>query len=167
MSSAYTEDHLCEKPAIETFGVMRWGFVNAEDEEFGPYGTLERENTGEVVLLCALRACLQNLNPRLPPEALVAAVEELTRDRSAMSLAAANRDIYHLMKEGVKVSVPDREHGGQKEERVRVIDWEKPGENDFVLVRQMTVTGDLYTCRPDLAAAVSSGRPKGPARAIR
>ena len=43
-----------------------------------------------------------------------------------MSLAAANREIYRLMKDGIPVSVPDREHGGQKTERLRVVDWEKP-----------------------------------------
>jgi type I restriction enzyme R subunit len=32
-----------------------------------------------------LRAALQKLNPALPPEAITAAVDELTRDRSAMS----------------------------------------------------------------------------------
>ena len=36
-----------------------------------------------------------------PPEAITAAIDDLTRDRSAMSLAAANRDIYQLLKEGV------------------------------------------------------------------
>jgi type I restriction enzyme R subunit len=36
-----------------------------------------------------------------------------------MSPAAANRDVYDLLKDGVQVSIPDREHGGQKTERVR------------------------------------------------
>ena len=67
-----------------------------------------------------------------------------------MSLAAANRDVYELLKQGVQVSVPDPERGGQKTERVRVVDWENPAANDFLLVSQMTITGQLYTCRPDL-----------------
>lgn len=41
-----------------------------------------------------------------------------------MGLVAANREGYALLKDGVKVSVPNREHGGQKIARVRVIDWE-------------------------------------------
>ncbi len=52
---------------------------------------------------------MERLNPALPPEAITAAVDELTRDRSAMSLEAANREVYLLLKEGIKVSVPDRE----------------------------------------------------------
>ena len=69
--------------------------------------------------------------------------------------AAANRDIYTLLKEGVQVSVPDPERGGQKSERVRVIDWDDPQANDFLLVSQMTITGPLYTCRPDLIGFVN------------
>ena len=58
---------------------------------------------------------------------------------------AANREIYELLKDGVQVSVPDREGGGQKVERVRVIDWNNPTANGFLLVSQMTITGPLYT----------------------
>src|SRR5207244_5986133 len=83
------------------------------------------------------------------------ALDELTRDRSAMSLAAANREVYELLKEGVKVSVPDRERGGQKSELVRVVDWEHPEANDSLLVSQITLTGPLYTCRPDLIGFVN------------
>jgi type I restriction enzyme R subunit len=116
---------------------------------------LLRETKGEVVLVARLRAALEQLNPVLLPEAITAAVDELTRDRSAMSLEAANREVYLLLKEGFKVSVPDRERGGQKTERLRVIDWERPENNDFLLVSQFSVTGALYTCRPDLVGFVN------------
>jgi type I restriction enzyme R subunit len=138
------------------------------EETFGATGTLLRETKGEVVLVSRLRAALERLNPAPPPEAITAAVDELTRDRSAMSLEAANREVYLLLKEGIKVSVPNTDStpqpvplhqpgssgresapsntrgsqsrltsaatvkgsgewtGGQKTERVRVIDWEHP-----------------------------------------
>ena len=122
------------------------------------------------------------MNPALPPEAITAAVGALIHDRSGMSLEAANREVYLLLKEGIKVSVPDtgstphpdplpgrggegesskpgKRHtssglrplspqrgegnGGQKTERLRVIDWEQPANNDFLLVSQFSVTGAL------------------------
>jgi type I restriction enzyme R subunit len=114
---------------------------------------------------------LERLNPALPPEAITAAVDELTRDRSAMSLEAASREVYLLLKEGIKVSVADTgdstphpgksghlirtsstfspsdaekgRSGGQKTERLRVVDWEHPTNNDFLLVSQFSVTGTL------------------------
>jgi type I restriction enzyme R subunit len=112
-------------------------------------------------------------NPALPPEAITAAVDELTRDRSAMSLEAANREVYRLLKEGIPVSVMDAgdstphpgplpgrggeggRSGGQKAERARVIDWEQSANNNFLLVSQFSVAGALYTCRPDLVGFVN------------
>jgi len=155
MPHAYTEDQLVEQPAIGLFAELGWQTVAAMEEFFGAGGTLGREASGEVVLVSRLRAALTRLNPALPPEAITAAVDELTRDRSAMSLEAANREVYLLLKEGIKVSVPDKERGGQKTERLRVIDWEHPENNDFLLVSQFSVTGALYTCRPDLVGFVN------------
>ena len=53
------------------------------------------------------------------------------------------------------VSVPDHAHGGQKTERLRVVDWDTPENNDFLLVSQFSVTGPLYTCRPDLVGFIN------------
>ena len=104
---AYTEDQLVEQPAIGLFAELGWQTVSALEENFGATGTLLRETKGEVVLVSRLRAALERLNPALPPEAITAAVDELTRDRSAMSLEAANREVYRLLKEGISVSVMD------------------------------------------------------------
>ena len=152
---AWTEDQLVEQPAIGLFATLGWQTVSAMEETFGPAGTLGRETKGEVVLVPRLRAVLTQLNPGLPAEAITAAVDELARDRSAMSLEAANREVYRLLKDGITVSMPDREQGGQKTERLRVVDWETPQNNDFLLVSQFSVVGSLYTCRPDLVGFVN------------
>jgi type I restriction enzyme, R subunit len=156
---AYTEDQLVEQPAIGLFAGLGWQTVSAMEETFGPGGTacstLGRETKGEVVLVDRLRAALVRFNPTLPPEAIETAIDELTRDRSAMSLEAANREIYRLLKDGIPVSVPDQEHGGHKAERLRVVDWEHPEGNDFLLASQLSVVGSLYTCRPDLVGFVN------------
>src|SRR5437870_3924306 len=98
---AYTEDQLVEQPAIGLFAELGWQTVSALEEIFGPAGTLKRETPAEVVLESRLRAALAKLNPNLPAEAFDAAVVELTRDRSAMSPAAANREMWQLLREGV------------------------------------------------------------------
>jgi type I restriction enzyme R subunit len=154
-ANAYTEDQLVEQPAIGLFGALGWQTVSAMEEIFGPGGTLGRETKGEVVLVDRLRAALTMFNPGLPPEAIQTCIDELARDRSAMSLEAANREIYRLLKDGIPVSVPDREHGGQKTERLRVVDWAHPEGNDFLLVSQFSIVGNLYTCRPDLVGFVN------------
>ncbi len=152
---AYTEDQLVEQPAIGLFAALGWQTVSAMEETFGAGGTLGRETKGEVVLTGRLREALTRLNPALPAEAIQAAIDGLAHDRSAMSLVAANREIYRLLKDGIPISVPDREHGGQKTERLRVVDWAQPEQNDLLLVSQFSVVGTLYTCRPDLVGFVN------------
>ncbi|MBF0339750.1 MAG: type I restriction endonuclease subunit R [Magnetococcales bacterium] len=152
---AYSEEQLVEQPAVGLLAALGWQTVSAMEEHFGASGTLQRETRGEVVLTLRLHAALLRLNPDLPPDARTAAVDELTRDRSAMSLEAANCEVYRMLKEGIRVSVPDREHGGQKTERLRVMDWEVPENNDFLAVTQLSVTGALYTCRPDLVGFIN------------
>ena len=151
----YSEEQLVEHPAISLFATLGWQTVSAMEETFGAGGTLGRETKGEVVLVPRLREALWKLNRGLPPGTIETAIDELAHDRSAMSLEAANREVYQLLKEGIMVSVPDRESGGQTSERLRVMDWEHPGNNDFLLVSQFSVTGALYTCRPDLVGFVN------------
>jgi type I restriction enzyme, R subunit len=155
MPHPYTEDQLVEQPAIQIFGEMGWETVSALDELPGLNGTLGRETTADVVLESRLRNALSRLNAWLTPEALNFAVDTLTGSRSTMSLAAANREVYSLLKDGVPVSVPDEQEGGHKTKRVKVIDWMNPQANDFLLASQMTITGLLYTCRPDLVGFVN------------
>ena len=145
MFKNYTEDQLVEQPAIALFSKLGWKTVSAMEEVFGASGTLGRETPGEAVLTRNLQTVLKRFNPALPAVALSVAVDELTRDRSAMSPEAANREVWNLIREGVKVSIPDSERGGQRTERVRVIDWEQPKNNDFLLVSQMTLVNKPLT----------------------
>ena len=155
MAQAYSEDQLVEQPAIALLASLGWQTTSAIEEVLGAGSTLGRETKGEAVLLPRLRTTLERLNPSLPPEALSQAIDQLTRDRSAMSLAAANREVYELLKNGIEVSITDAKSGGQEPKRVRVIDWENPAANDFLLVSQLSVTGPLYTRRPDLVGFVN------------
>ncbi len=155
MPHAYTEDQLVEQPAVELFSALGWQTLSAIEEVFGERGTLARETPAEAVLVSRLLNALQRLNPTVAAEGIAHAIDELTRDRSAMSLVAANREVYNFLKEGISVSVPEREHGGQRTERVHVIDWSNPLANDFLLVSQISITGTLYTRRPDLVGFVN------------
>ncbi|MGA2547968.1 MAG: type I restriction endonuclease [Rectinemataceae bacterium] len=88
----YTEAHLVEQPAIALFAELGWQTVSAMEESFGEFGTLQRETKGDVVLVSRLRSAISRFNPTLSTEAITTALDELVRDRSAMSLEAANRE---------------------------------------------------------------------------
>jgi type I restriction enzyme R subunit len=151
---ANSEGTLIEEPAIAIFQDLHWNTIGAFDEVFGEGGTLGREHGGEVILIRHLLPALRKLNPKAPAEAIDAALNELTRDRSVLSPAAANREVYGLLKNGVKVEIRNAD-GELMPERVRVIDWENPGENHFLLVSQLWVTGEVYKRRPDLVGFVN------------
>src|SRR6185312_6029413 len=93
-------------------------------------------------------------NPGLPLDAYAQAVEQLAQDRSKQIAVNANRDFYRLLKDGVKVKLPD-EHGGHSIETLRVIDWATPAHNEFFLASQMWVAGDMYRRRCDLLGFVN------------
>jgi len=153
-SSVYSEDQLVEQPAIALLDELGWETLNAYEEEFGQSGTLGRDNRGEVVLADRLMQAMRRLNSDVPYPALQMAEQEITRDRSAMSIVAANREIYAFLKDGFVARVPGRE-GESEDFRVRYIDWEHEKNNDFLLVSQLWVTGEVYTRRTDLVGFVN------------
>jgi type I restriction enzyme R subunit len=153
--TGYTEDALVERPAIALLAKLGWETINAYGEFDHGASTLGRETKAEVILASRLRPALQRLNPDAPSEAIDQAIEELTRDRSRMSMVAANREIYHLLKNGVRVPVPDPQGDGETVAVVRVVDWDNPANNDFLLCSQFWVTGEMYTRRADLVGFVN------------
>ena len=154
MSNDYSEDSLVEQPAIELFRELGWETANCFYEKFGSKGTLGRDTTSEVVLVPRLRSALVHLNPDLPSEAIELAIEELKRDRSAMSPANANREVYKLLKNGVKVSFRGKKNE-ETVENVQVIDWNEPSNNDFFLASQFWISGEMYKRRADLVGFVN------------
>ncbi|KKT75135.1 MAG: Type I site-specific deoxyribonuclease, HsdR family [Parcubacteria group bacterium GW2011_GWB1_44_7] len=150
----FSEDKLIEQTAVKLFGEL-WGadnFANAYsgemDKEFG------RENPGEVVLMNYLKIALVKLNPSVSTEALNLAIDELIKDRSAMSMVNANHEIWQLLRDGVKVETENK-RGERQTETVKVIDFENPKENHFMLVSQLWITGELHKRRPDLIGFVN------------
>lgn len=65
-------------------------------------------------------------------------------------LYEANRDVYQLLRYGVKV----KPGVGEQTETVWLIDWTTPGVNDFVVVEEVTVLGQ-HTKRPDVVLYVN------------
>ena len=154
VSAGYGELALVEMPAIDLLTSLGWSFKNLYAESFGELGSEGRESESQVILTRRLRAALVALNPGLPADAYAQAIEQIAQDRSKQIAVNANRDFYRLLKDGVKVKVPD-EHGGHGTETLRVIDWATPANNEFFLASQMWVAGDMYRRRCDLLGFVN------------
>jgi type I restriction enzyme R subunit len=152
---AYTEANLVEQAAMEILTDLQWQTANATDETFGAGGAFGRASTRDVHLPPRLRVALTKLNPKAPPAGIDAALDELLRDRTAMGLAGANRDVHRLLTEGIKLQWPNETTGVPEPLTLRAVDWDDPDQNDFVAVRQMKVQGQLYACIPDVMLFVN------------
>jgi type I restriction enzyme R subunit len=97
---AYIEDALIEQPAIKLFEELGWEVLNGWEESFGADSNLGRENRCDIVLTNRLRTALLKLNAAANKTAIDEAIDDLTRDCSAMSAIAANQQLYLLLKEG-------------------------------------------------------------------
>jgi type I restriction enzyme, R subunit len=149
-----SEDAL-ELRTVELFEEIGWSeTVNCYHEWQDDKSTLGRNSKKEVVLVPKLRKALVRLNPDLSTAAIDLAVEELTKNRSTLSLENANREIYRLFKGGVQVSFQDA-NDEEAIETVKVIDWNDPSNNDFFLASQFWITGEIYNRRADLLGFIN------------
>jgi type I restriction enzyme R subunit len=81
------------------------------------------------------------------------AVDKLRSDASlggGRDLYEANRDVYNLLRYGVKV----KPGIGEQTETVWLIDWKNPANNDFVVAEEVTVFGQ-HNKRPDVVLYVN------------
>ena len=153
--NSYSEDELIEQPTIDLLAEMGWETLNCYSEFDRGDSPLGRQTKSEVVLIPRLQAALARLNPDATPEAIAKAIEELTRSRALMSGVEANREIYVLLKDDVKVPTSHPNGEDENTEVLRVIDWKNPENNDFFAATQFWVTGEMYTKRPDLICFVN------------
>ena len=130
------------------------GFACASDEVIGPDGKQpERDAYDEVVLKARLIAAVAQLNPALPPEAQADAIRRLTQSELP-NLLEENRRIHRLLTEGADVEYY-AEDGTLTAGKVRLIDFERPANNDWLAVQQFTVVAGQAKRRPDVVVFVN------------
>ncbi|HTF88728.1 MAG TPA: HsdR family type I site-specific deoxyribonuclease [Planctomycetota bacterium] len=87
-----------------------------------------------------------------PPAQIAKALYELRAEANNPNrgLYANNRKVYGLLRYGVPVKV----EAGKVTETVKLIDWERPEQNDFAIAEEVTLRGNLER-RPDLVLYVN------------
>ncbi|WP_277850705.1 type I restriction endonuclease subunit R [Moellerella wisconsensis] len=161
----YTEDALVEQPAIQLFSDLNWETATCWDEVFGSAFDLEndeslvnnpmffgRETRNDVVLFARLKAALLKLNPNISPLIIQEAIDEIARDRSAMTAISANEEVYELLTNGYVYTTNAED---EDDCVVQYVDWLNTNNNDFLLCSQMSITGEIETRRPDLLGFVN------------
>jgi type I restriction enzyme R subunit len=118
----------------------------------------ERDSFADVVLAGRLRDAITRLNPAIPDDAREEAFRKLLR-HDAPSLIGNNRAFHQILRDGVPVEYR-REDGSIAGDHVRLIDFENPNANDWLVVNQFTVIEGQNNRRPDILVFVN-GLPLG------
>ncbi len=113
----------------------------------------ERVSFDEVVLAGRLREALVRLNPDASPDSIDEAFRKITRIDGADSVAR-NRAFHRLLVDGVTVE-QKRSDGDIGGVIVRLIDFDRPDNNDWLAVNQFTVTEVGHNRRPDIVIFVN------------
>lgn len=155
MSFEYNEDNLIEQATADILRGLGWQVETAwHKETFGGNGTLGRENKSEIILSKYLLPALQKLNPNLPQEAYKEAINKIAQNEADKKLDRINKEKYELIKKGIPVSFTNQK-GELTKKTLRVFDFDYPEDNYFLAVRQLEITGELYSRRPDVICFVN------------
>jgi type I restriction enzyme R subunit len=114
--------------------------------------TPERESYEQVLLSNRLRKAVTRINPDVPAGLREEAMKELTRI-SSPELLANNETFHRFLTEGIPVS--HYIQGDERGERVWLIDFDNPYNNDFVVANQFTIIENGQTKRPDVILFVN------------
>ena len=118
----------------------------------------ERPNVSAAVLHKRAWEATRRLNPLLEDAQVDAIVRSLARAPHA-TLVENNRWLHRLLIEGVPVEFRDPESGETRGMRARLIDFEDPENNDFLVVRQFTIQGENGRLVPPDAVLFVNGLP--------
>jgi type I restriction enzyme R subunit len=113
----------------------------------------ERETYGDVLLTERLRTAIERLNPSIPAEAKDEALRKVLRV-DGPDLITANRRFHSMLRDGVEVEYP-RVDGSIAGDHVRLIDFTKTENNDWLALNQFTVVEGQVNRRPDVVVFVN------------
>lgn len=113
---------------------------------------LKRPDLRTVILDEQLQASLKLCNPHLPPVVIDNALAQL-RNPDIGELVSCNHQYHTWLRDGVKVVFNDGNDEVGKQ--VKVIDYEEPNNNSWLIVDQFQVRGEKHTRRPDLVVFVN------------
>ena len=140
-----------EQMAIELLKAKRWEYLYGPD--IAPDGeTPMRAAFDEVVLREKLERAVVRLNPSVKEEVRDEAIKTVLRIASPDTLA--NNEAFHrLLTEGVPVST--YQDGMERGERVWLVEFEDPWNNEFTVVNQFTIIENGHNRRPDVLLFVN------------
>jgi len=142
--------------SIETFTIElleKHGYQYVYGPDIAPDSeTPERTTFEEVILLEKLKTAVSRINPAIPAEAREDAIKQIERLNSP-ELITNNETFHRMLTEGIKVTY--QKDGNSRGDLVWLIDFNKPENNDFIVLNQYTVIENHVNKRPDVILFVN------------
>lgn len=156
MSNEYCENKLVQESSVALLrDVLGWDVAYAFNEEkLGADGTFGRASYRQVLLPKYLRAALVKLNPWITPGQINQVIEKLEAKPAVASLLEINREKYKLLKDGVAVDTVDT-RGRKGSKKALLIDFNDVGNNNFLAVQELKISGPIYNRRTDIVCFVN------------
>lgn len=159
MTTSRITESIIEQAALDWFQELGYSVMNGPEIAPGELFA-ERASYGDVILEGRVRTALTNINPAIPPEAIEDAYRKLTRTIHESPLLASNNHRFHkMLTDGVDVEYQNSE-GRIVGDKVWLIDFADPDNNDWLVVNQFTVIEGQNNRRPNLVVFVN-GLPLG------
>ena len=156
MKYEYSENVLVQDSAAALMkDELGWEVVYAYNKEIlGENGTLGRKSYHEIVLWRYYNAALKRLNPWITDAQLTEARQTLSSYLSSESLLQINEEKYFLIRDGIPITVK-KPNGKNETRKAKVIDFNDPGNNHFLAVKELKIRGDTYRRRTDIVGFVN------------
>jgi type I restriction enzyme R subunit len=149
--SAFNES-VVEDAALSWFDELGYGIGHGPEIAPGE-GAAERQSFSDVVLVGRLRDAIDRINPDIPTEAREEALRKILRVGTP-SLVGSNRAFHRMLRDGVEVEYR-RKDGSIAGDRVQLIDYDNPANNDWLVVNQFTVIEGQHNRRPDIVVFIN------------
>lgn len=144
-----TENQI-EDLALSELQNLAWEYTHGS--VLSPGGEQEERHYTEVVLKERLQEAVATINPDIPQEAREEAIRKVLRTESP-DLQQNNYRFHKLLTEGVEIEY--RKNGSITGDKVWLVDYENPANNEFLAVNQLTIVEDNQTKRPDVILFVN------------
>ena len=156
MSYDYSENILVQESAGHLLErELGWQVAFAYNtEQLGKDGTFGRTSYREILLTRYFREALKRLNPWLTPAQLDEAQKKMEQHLSTASLIQINEEKYAFIRDGIPVTIK-RPGGRTEEKKAAVIDFQNPGNNHFLAIKELKIHGDLYRRRTDIVGFIN------------
>ncbi|PVD51078.1 DEAD/DEAH box helicase [Terrimonas sp.] len=141
-----------EIEAIALDYLQRLGYQYLNGLVLSPDGAHPERQYNEIVLVTRLRDAIDKLNPALPQDAKDDALKKILRTESPNAII--NNETFHkYLTEGVDVE--ERTTDGIRGQKVNIVDFSKPENNEFLAVNQFTIIEGNQNKRPDIIVFIN------------